>query len=606
MLAALAAALVSVAAAVGCGAAGTATSPPKPPVASPPPPKSTGPATVSVAGSLSTLLLDRPTPTAQLSSKASLHAAGNEFESFQVVVDAHRALRGASVAIGGSLRGPDGEVIPASALTIYREVGYRVGTDGKPPSDREGSPGIWPDALIPARDTFYGERRNAFPVDVAAGGKMVAWIDVLVPAGQKPGTYRGSMRVRDASGPLAEIPVAVEVLGFSIPSTSTLQSAFLADPWQICRAFTGVSECDIDDPSTWQRRALFVRAALENRISLPNGFPHPTTAAAHQHFGRFAYPLIRGTDRSLRLRGARLTTLDASSFCVTAADGCLRIWKQLAAEYGFSGRFFAYLCDEPSSDPSVWPQCAETAERSDQEWPGLRKLITTSIEDAEANGGGWDGALAYTDLLAPPINDIVDNDESLRGAYDEFLDPANDRPGSAPNELWLYTSCLSFSCSSAEDPAGTRSQFAGWPGYAIDQPASQARAMGWLSFEYEATGELYWNTAVSLSRAWTDQYVEGGNGDGNLFYPGRPSGEFAIAGTHEIPIESMRLKRIRDGREDYEYLHLLAQRGEADAAAEVAEGLFGPPASAARSATVGARALEAARGKLATLILAGR
>jgi len=37
----------------------------------------------------------------------------------------------------------------------------------------------------------------------------------------------------------------------------------------------------------------------------------------------------------------------------------------------------------------------------------------------------------------------------------------------------------------------------------------------------------------------------------------------ASAPDHEIPIESMRLKRIRDGREDYELLHHLAETGRA-------------------------------------------
>jgi hypothetical protein len=49
----------------------------------------------------------------------------------------------------------------------------------------------------------------------------------------------------------------------------------------------------------------------------------------------------------------------------------------------------------------------------------------------------------------------------------------------------------------------------------------------------------------------------GGNGDGTLFYPGRPD---TIGGTTQIPVESIRLKLIREGLEDYEYLLLLASR----------------------------------------------
>jgi len=41
-----------------------------------------------------------------------------------------------------------------------------------------------------------------------------------------------------------------------------------------------------------------------------------------------------------------------------------------------------------------------------------------------------------------------------------------------------------------------------------------------------------------------------------LFYPGRPD---RIGGRTDIPIESIRLKLIREGMEDYEYLALLAK-----------------------------------------------
>jgi hypothetical protein len=53
-------------------------------------------------------------------------------------------------------------------------------------------------------------------------------------------------------------------------------------------------------------------------------------------------------------------------------------------------------------------------------------------------------------------------------------------------------------------------------------------------------------------------YLHGGNGDGSLFYPGRTD---RIGGNQDIPIESIRLKLIRDGLEDYEYLSLLASHG---------------------------------------------
>lgn len=584
-------ALAAALAFAACGGSGAESNSGGPPEDSAP--AGRGPARVGVADSLTTVRLDRPSP-GSLSAGASLRAARNEFESFQVVIDARRDLRGVSVSAAGPLEGPDGAAIPASNLTVYREAAYRVGAPGRPPSDSEGGPGLWPDALIPATDYFYGERRNAFPVDIAAGGKAIAWIDVLVPADQSSGTYRGTVLVRGSSGELARVPVSVEVLAFEIPSTSSLRSAFFADPFEICRAYTGSPACSPADQATWQRRALFVRAGLENRISISNGFPQPATPAEAQLFDRYAEPLVDGTDPALRLAGAKMTSVDASTDCATTSS-CLGAWRDAADRFGFAERFFAYLCDEPAYDDAAWAACAATAQAADGIWPGVPKLLTASIQSAEQAGGGRAGALRYTDLLVAPIYRIIAGGRSLRGSYGAFLA----QPG---KELWLYTSCLSFSCNSegGDDPA-----FAGWPGYAIDQPASQSRAMGWLTFEYGASGELYYETTKSLPRAWRDQYFEGGNGDGNLFYPGLPDGgpaAPAIGGRHEIPIESIRLKRIRDGREDYEYLLLLAERGDRSEATKVVRDLFGPPATAAQDATVSAAALESARDRLGELI----
>ena len=104
------------------------------------------------------------------------------------------------------------------------------------------------------------------------------------------------------------------------------------------------------------------------------------------------------------------------------------------------------------------------------------------------------------------------------------------------------------------------------------QPASQARAMGWMAFVYQASGELYYNTTQSALRPRPRTSTHrAGTATAPSSTPGRrtaANGSIAIGGTHDIPIESIRLKRIRDGREDYEYLHVLARQNRAgDAAA---------------------------------------
>ncbi len=110
---------------------------------------------------------------------------------------------------------------------------------------------------------------------------------------------------------------------------------------------------------------------------------------------------------------------------------------------------------------------------------------------------------------------------------------------------------------------------------------------------------MYWETAYAFTGdAWTSQWAFSGNGDGTLFYPGTPA---EIGGTSHIPVASIRLKMIREGMEDYEYLKLVSDLGDpAFAAAQAAE-LFPRPYS---TDDVSAAALLAARERLAARILA--
>ena len=79
--------------------------------------------------------------------------------------------------------------------------------------------------------------------------------------------------------------------------------------------------------------------------------------------------------------------------------------------------------------------------------------------------------------------------------------------------------------------------------------------------ELPATGwtRRYRVRAFGQADPWRTQHYFGGNGDGTLYYPGKPS---KIGGTKHVPIESIRLKLLREGMEDYEYLHLLKTMGE--------------------------------------------
>jgi hypothetical protein len=124
----------------------------------------------------------------------------------------------------------------------------------------------------------------------------------------------------------------------------------------------------------------------------------------------------------------------------------------------------------------------------------------------------------------------------------------------------------------------------------------QNRALPWLAFTLGLSGERYFDAALKLSSAWQPDGLcsSGGAGEGTLFYPGQPA---LIGGQTDVPLPSVRLKLMREGLEDYEYLVLAAQR-DARRVRALAQALF-PRASAADPAP---EALLRARAELFAIL----
>jgi len=211
-------------------------------------------------------------------------------------------------------------------------------------------------------------------------------------------------------------------------------------------------------------------------------------------------------------------------------------------------RFFDYSGDEPPEGIS-WTQLKQNIQQIQAVAPGITTLVTTNIQLATEQN-----VLTEITRMVPIVNHL---DGSQWQNY-----PGDQRPkydlwlgGSAHNSLWTYQSCMSQGCGCGCAPENSASE--GWPTYLIDAPAARNRGMQWVDFIENVSGELYWDTTFMLPSAWTNQWGFHGNGDGNLWYPGLPS---LIGGTSHIPIAGIRIKMIRQGMQDFEWLSLLAKK----------------------------------------------
>jgi uncharacterized protein (TIGR03382 family) len=513
----------------------------------------------------------RPSTSARTDTSAHISAAQNEFEAFQVVVTGAasnvRAVSSDLVGAGGTISG----------VHLYREAIMDLANA----SALDGGTGPWPDALVPDVDEVVGQKRNAFPFSVPANESRAIWVEVLVPPDAKPGDYAGQVQVTWDGG-AATVPVTLTVWPFRLPSTSSLKSIFLFTYGAI------PAEHGTSGMSFYTLRQRYGALALDHRITLAN---HDDGAWSDlSHFDTWYAPLMDGTGPT-QLQGAENTSLQ---FLGSSSDSSwMSSWMSWGKNHGWQDRQYQYTCDEPPNGTCGWSQIPSTASTARN--LGLRTLVTTTVQQADAAN-----VTSSIDLMVPVINYLDDRagnssfTGNQRAKYDAFL-AANPR-----REVWAYQSCMSHGCGGSVDfgnPSADDRYYTGWPSYMIDASAIRNRAMEWLSFRYRLSGELYYETAYMFGQnPWSTQWAFSGNGDGTLFYPGKPS---VIGGATDIPVASIRLKMIREGMEDYEYLKLLSDSGDEALARQIADGLFPNAYSTEQSPA----ALMAARERIAKRII---
>lgn len=472
---------------------------------------------------------------------ADIAAARNEYEMFQVIVRGDSSLRISDIHYELPTL-PSAGLSDLDRVMIYR-AGYMRVTQR---SNSEGATGLWPDALIPKIDSYTCETRNAFPYEIAAGRNQSFYVDVYVPRGTAAGTYPGTLTVSGSSNQgefVHQQALDLAVWNFTVPSTSSLQSSF-----GFISSYVGQGHrLTLSNDQNRQLGARYALSGLRHRIAVttPMG-----AAPTHTYsngvvdidwsiYDADVTPFLNG---SAHHTGATWSAIEMRPFSprVYQTDGVVGLtafYKNVAdhfRERGWFDKLWGYTRDEPRS--AQYEEVKERARAMLAADSAMRPLVTKNID----SGLVASPADSPIRIWTPLINQMT---RDLRTQFDPYL-----RAGA---QLWWYQSCESHGCL-GEDVTG-------YPSYMIDVAGTANRAMEWLSFSYGVGGELYFNTMEAYYKVgdvWDTQFLFDGNGDGTLFYPGRPD---RIGGSAHIPIESLRLKLVREGYEDYEYLQLLAQ-----------------------------------------------
>ncbi|HVT65055.1 MAG TPA: IPT/TIG domain-containing protein [Mycobacteriales bacterium] len=543
-------------------------------------------------------------------SAATICAARDSYASFQLEVTAPAGgLSGISMSAsdltgtGGTLPGTNpstSAVAPGAAgfpdVQLSREDYTTItsASDGelsdvltrKPDGTCTGPPGHagdcrFPDALVPDRDALLGQPRKAFPFSVPANENRVVWVDIFVPAATSAGQYNGTITIAANGTTAASIPVALNVISATLPATSSLQSAF----------FMGLGGIPV---STYEQ---YADLGLNDRIAIQ---PQGLGSSGDMHAA--LTNLTNGLDAAVRLTDQSGTHRAILPDFVLGTDGWFDSFKadfpsDVATQpFAFCDEFTPTHCQDTyanggdgtsHSAKTAWPLplLATDAGTVYHSWPDPCPPTNVDPCNPAANPvpptmtPQPKGLILLPEELAPNStnNDWTGSDATPPPGREHALAAWRD---ASPGDriLWAYTTCDDIGrCDKAAGyDSSTRPE--GWPGYGIDQDATAQQAMGWLLYDGDAShdqlqGEEYWNvnrddhsgvpSPLSYSGdpnatgAWSsiseDSYMA--NGDGTLFYPYDNTNE-KVGGSSPIPLESIRLKRIRDGRQDYELLKL--------------------------------------------------
>jgi len=450
--------------------------------------------------------------------RAAIDLAGNEYESFQIVLLAApgQDLGRFRVELSDLVCEQKRSRTPASQIEWHQVDFVKIEKVWPHPQYPEAAPGWWPDPLLPV-DNFGLQPGVAQPI----------WVTVYAPPGTPSGEYLGSVIVRPERGGPTRVDLRATVYGFSLPVEGHLKTAFAL--------MDGYLERVYGKPLRAELRQKYGDFVLKHRLN-PDDISRTAPPAIedllyYRDRGLNAFNVLnmvqeRGNATWVCWSPKEVYTPAFKQQLIGRLDPCVEQLRRT----GLVSKAYIYTFDERGKD--FYPIIREYFGLVKRRYPEIHTLTTAQVP-----------------LDPQAMRDLnVDWNCPLTAAY-RFEQAEKCR--SAGLRVWAYV-CL-----------GPRYPYANW---LADDPLIEARVIWWQAFQQKMDGFLYWGLNI-WDRAHNDKPIDpasgpflewgittGGewdrlHGDGELLYAGKDG-----------PIGSIRLANIRDGLEDYEYLWLLSQQ----------------------------------------------
>ncbi len=464
---------------------------------------------------------DAPTP------EYTLDAARGEGESAQLVAFATEALSGVSAKVLGQPTMADGTTLPTSAITLS-PVGYVTISN---PQYTVDPLGYWPDPILE-----YLQK----PIALEKETYQSWWLDVQVPADQKPGLYQGTVQLSDTSGPNITLPFTVRVHEFSLaqgaPYFSPTCLPYETQIQKVIAQNAGESASDYAARirTYWKDIASML---LQNRIDPAEIYffmdrsslvDNAKWLLEHGANG-FNMGFINFNNREGDFVNQEMTDTLAAQI-TDAYNRC--------KEAGILDKAYIYCFDEAT--PDKFSAIKTALERARKLAPDI-PIYTTLYDGSFGVSSGLDA--------------VIDGWIPLNTSYEKNANAVTQARARGDKVCW-------YVCCNPQSP---------YANLLLDQPAAAHRLlMGFMAKKYAVEGFLYyracgWVTydesnnykdsyittpvdgdSTLLATPWIGEAYRKYPGDGRLIYPGK-----------EAPLPTQRLKNMRDGMDDWMYLGLL-------------------------------------------------
>ncbi|MEB3295663.1 MAG: glycoside hydrolase domain-containing protein [Synechococcales bacterium] len=442
-----------------------------------------------------------------------IYAARGEYEPFQIGIRASsNTVSGINVSVSDFVDPNTNSRLDRSNVTLYREhfVPVNHGSQVTIKSvNRPKGTGWYADALIPFVDPQTGKdiqnaRLDATPFMLYEGDTAVIWVDVYVPPGTRSGTYEATYTVTSDAGSYSNL-IQLRVWDFDLPKTSFLKSEFSIYSNQGQVGAIELLKHRLNPFMVAQPLSFGEQQNLVSQWGLQSQ-RLPLWSGADYHTGQMAPPPSVSTIQEL----------------VNDYDGRLFKYARFADEID---RF-----PELTESIKAWSRNIHAA--------GVNTAMTVTPNPALYDDGSGTGRSAVDIWILTP--DMYENAGSRIAEVQQ-----------QGHEIWLYKALVQDEYS---------------PKWQLDfDPINYRISQGFISQSLGITGLLYWSVDDWTKQPWRSVemlYPQAGRyyvGEGMLVYPGNYVGVQGI-------VPSMRLKWIREGVEDYDYIELLKRAGYKDLA----------------------------------------